>query len=596
MRYISQFSSKIFWMIMVLVIVPFIIVNYFCRIKMEDFYQRELSENVLQNVSKNQSFINDALSDIAYYSNVFVYDEELRNRISSDEYSEYENAVYFDYIINRNAIENSDSLRSKAKVMLLDKQGNIYSNWSLNYNDYQFILDEDWVKLSSEAKGHIVWSLFSSSYIAGEEKQRYISLARSILRNGTDGDVIGTLIISISQEVFSNLMMQYAFEDDEAYICIDNGEVLLADGGHSISDMELKKIYEETREYKDGRLKKQIENREYLVCYSTFPHPWLFNGQEMKLFHFTDYHPIRVKIDAVMSVVKLVTVISIGVVVLITYFASRKIVSPIVDLTEQMENYTPQEELIELDLSRNDEIGRLNLEFLRMGERIRHLFKVLEEEHEIRERYHYESLRAQLNPHFLFNTLNTIRWMAVIRSADNIVESIDAVASILKYSMGREEGMVSLHEEIENLHNYIYIHNLRYTEYVKLDVCVEKPYLEYQTLKFILQPIVENSIIHGFDKAKSSMHISVTATQQNEVLYLYIKDDGIGIANDVIEEFQIEKEHKNRKGKLTGIGLNNVDEYIKICFGDAYGIQLKRVEEGGTEVRFKLPVIKGERV
>lgn len=595
MYYISKFSSKVFLMILILVIVPFALVNNFCRIRMEDFFQQELSDNVFQNVSKNQSFINDSLSEIAYYSNVFVYDEELRNRISSNEHSVFENTVYFDYIINRNAIENSDSLRNKAKVMLLDQYGNIYSNWSLNYKDYRFILEEEWVKKSIEAEGHIVWSLFSPSYVMGEENQRYISLARSVLRNGTDGEPIATLIISISQDVFSNLMMQYAFEDDEAYICIREGEVLLADKERSISDADLKQIYKETESHKNGKIKKQIEGKEYLICYSTFPHPWLFDGQEMKLFHFTDYHPIQEKMDEVMSGINMVTFISLGVVVMITFLASRKIVAPIVTLTEQMENYTPQGEIENLNLQRSDEIGRLNLEFARMGERIQHLFNRLKEENEIKEKYHYESLRAQLNPHFLFNTLSTIRWMAVIRSADNIVDSIDAIGGILKYSMGREEGLVTVREELDNIRDYIYIHNLRYAEYIKLEVDVEEAYLDYKTLKFILQPIVENAIIHGFDKSKPSLHINVSALRREGTFYLYVRDDGTGIGDSIIEEFQTKKEERSKKGKLTGIGLNNVDAYIKIRLGQAYGIRLKRRDEGGTEVRFRLPVLEGEQ-
>ena len=139
-----------------------------------------------------------------------------------------------------------------------------------------------------------------------------------------------------------------------------------------------------------------------------------------------------------------------------------------------------------------------------MSDKLKEAFRRLKAEQEIQERYRYESLRAQINPHFLFNTLTSIRWMAVIRGADNIVESIDALANLLRYSFGRDREQAYIKEELENIKNYVYIQNLRYGDHVSLDIDVDEEICRMKTIKFILQPIVENAILHGYDSSRQA--------------------------------------------------------------------------------------------
>jgi len=174
-----------------------------------------------------------------------------------------------------------------------------------------------------------------------------------------------------------------------------------------------------------------------------------------------------------------------------------------------MENYTLDMDLKDIDMKRSDEIGQLNRSFRQMSMNIRHLFEELKNEHEIKEKYRYESLRAQLNPHFLFNTLSTIRWMAIIRGAENIVDGIDALAHILKYSMSRENCLVTVAEEVENIRNYLYIQNCRYGNHCRLEMDLEGDLMNLKTAKFILQPILDNALFLGYDKERVEILIRI---------------------------------------------------------------------------------------
>ena len=591
----KKFSVKIFLLICVCVILPFLFLCFYISSSMEKFIREQPSDRVLQNISRNERNFYDSLQKMAYFSNSLIWDEELQQRMSSGETSHYENAVYFQSLLERMMLNGQDEVLEAAQIILFDKFGRCYSNWDLNFQDYYFLLEEDWVKEANEDVGHIVWSMFNPAYIMEDaEDEQYISLARAVLDQKTAGNQIATLIMSIRREAFSNLMMEYADEGDKAFVCIGEGQILMDnDVEKEIGEEEVRSLCLETEGKREGMLRRSLDEKEYLICYYTLRKPWEFDGQPMKIIYFTDYEGISDQIAEIVEKVSIVSLMTLTGIILITVVAVRLVIRPISTLTREMNGYSIDRQITGIDISRKDEIGELNRAFCRMSDNLKGAFRKAEEEYKIREQYRYESLRAQLNPHFLFNTLTSIRWMAVIRGADNIVESIDALASLLKYSMGKERGLVALREELENIRNYVAIQNIRYGEHVILDIDVEKEIENLRTMKFILQPIVENSIIHGYDsRQKKELTIYVYGDTEENVLNLYVEDDGIGISESQIEEFENGKHTAERGGKLTGIGLHHVDECLRITFGEEYGLKLTGKPGQGIVVHFVLPLIQ----
>lgn len=588
---IKKFSVRTFLLVLFCVVMPLAGVCIYVQVSMEQFIQEKLSESVIQNIARGERNIGDALQNFAALTNVFVYDEELQKRITDPDLSEYENTKYFDQMVNRLYMSNGFDFVQEAKIILFDNYGRVYSNWSMNYQNYEFLLEQDWVKSSMEKKGHIVWSMFSPAYILDDQTEKtYISLAKAFLQGKTDGAVTGTIIISIGQQKFSEILMEYAYEGDMAYVCTEDGTVLLEkDNDGLIPEDALDELYLQTKSEESGSLKCKVGGSDYLLSFYTIPRPWVFNDQQMKVFHFTDYQEVANQVHLISNRMNTVIVMVIGILVLILYLSVRMLVKPISLLSGQMQSYAPDSEITGIDVDRADEIGQLNRAFYQMSENIKGLFERLELEHEVKEQYRYESLRAQLNPHFLFNTLTTIRWMALIRGADNIVDGIDALAHMLKYSMSRDSSLVTIGEEVENIRNYLYIQNCRYGNRCKLEVDLEEEVLSLKTMKFILQPIVENSVLHGYDKNREEIIIRIYGWTEGESLHIYVEDDGIGMAQDVIEEFESAKQSRMKESKLTGIGIKNVDECIRITFGQGYGLSINSMEKQGTIVQFTLP-------
>lgn len=594
---ISKFSVKMFLLILLCVAIPFTAVCVYIRVGMEQFIQQKMSERIIQDISRGERNIAAGLQELAALSNAFVFDEELIARIRDGERTQFENVVYFDDIIEKLQIMGGNEYIPDMKVILFDEFGRTYSNWELNYENYQYLLDQDWVAESKNQWGHVTWSMFSPPYIPGDQRQEdtYISLARSVMEYGTTGRWVGTLIISISQSRFSELLLTYASEGDLAFVCVEDGDILLTnDREGQFSKDVIWDIRQRVEEKDSGSLQCSANGREYLMSYYTIPRPWVFDGRQLKVFHFTDYQEILDEIRMVTTKMNAVIVIMLFLIMGISYAGVRILVKPITVLTKKMGDYTVDSRITGIDTDREDEIGHLNKAFCRLDDNIKQLFERLKEENKIKEQYRYESLRAQLNPHFLFNTLTTIRWMAMIRGANNIVDSIDALAHVLKYSMSRDNRLVTLEEELCNIRNFIYIHNYRYQDYCKLDVDIPEELMDLQMMKFILQPVVENAIIHGYDKDREQMIIRIYGYTEEEKFYLFVEDDGIGISEQVIEQFQTSRGTAARGSKMTGIGLDNVDSCIRITFGETYGLRLERCGYRGTSVTFVLPVIRGE--
>lgn len=195
-------------------------------------------------------------------------------------------------------------------------------------------------------------------------------------------------------------------------------------------------------------------------------------------------------------------------------------------------------------------------------------------------------MRAQVNPHFLFNVLNSLRWMAIIENAGNMVECIDALTTILKYSMSRGGEQVSLRQEVESIDAYIFINNCRYGNRFRFETRLAEETLDLSVIKFILQPIIENSILHGFKNSGKKGRILLYGGEEEGLLKLYIEDNGSGITQEDLES------PKKTGKKITGIGVDNVNSRIQTEYGEDYGIKIYNSPSGGAVVEYTLPVIR----
>ncbi len=213
----------------------------------------------------------------------------------------------------------------------------------------------------------------------------------------------------------------------------------------------------------------------------------------------------------------------------------------------------------------------------------------------------YRALQNQINPHFLYNTLEAIRSDALCEGSDNIANITESLATFFRYTISNVNSMVTLEAEINNSENYFAIQNFRFGDKINLKINLDDEdmsILEYEIPKLTLQPIIENAIIHGLEHkvGRGTIEIDITATEDR--LIIKITDDGVGMEENVLSSIN-ERLHeisgeglKQNNPQKGGIALINVNNRIKLQFGEKYGLRIYSIKDFGTRVEVTLPQIK----
>ncbi len=283
---------------------------------------------------------------------------------------------------------------------------------------------------------------------------------------------------------------------------------------------------------------------------------------------------------------------TILVILTVTFFWLGKITEPLKVLAAKMHDMSSGKLGLTFPKIPRNELGIVIKRFNEMSLSIVELIKKNEEFQEEKRRLEIEALQYQINPHFFYNTLNMIKWMAMMTKSKNIVESIVSLGNLIRPAFKSTDKMCTLNEEKDYIINYLKIMNLRFGNGISLEFHVPEALETCRVPRFILQPVVENSITHGIKRPENTIDICVEAFVEANDLYVVVADNGIGIGEEKVKEINtyLSGEKNEKYGSENGsIGLYNVHRRIALNFGPEYGLSLERREGGGTKVRIKLP-------
>lgn len=237
-----------------------------------------------------------------------------------------------------------------------------------------------------------------------------------------------------------------------------------------------------------------------------------------------------------------------------------------------------------------DEIGHLGNSFNRMLERSNNLIQELYVEKQARLEAQLKTLQEQIKPHFLYNTLDTISWMARMHGADDVVKLVDALTNMFRVGLSRGKDFIPLKDEKRHVQNYLYIQKTRYADKLGYDISIPEELDEVTVPKLILQPLVENAIYHGIKLKPGGGTITVTGYQDGRDLTLSVRDNGAGVAPDRLALIQKQLSEPGGVDTKVGFGLFYVAERISLCYGKDYGVTIESVEGEGTTVTIRIPM------
>lgn len=234
-----------------------------------------------------------------------------------------------------------------------------------------------------------------------------------------------------------------------------------------------------------------------------------------------------------------------------------------------------------------DEIGLLSHRFKQMSAELKQLVERIQHEEGEKAAAEINALQSQINPHFLYNTLGSIKWIASMQRADKIVEMTEALISLLRYATRHEGSMVSVSEELGNIRNYMTIQNVRYYNRITIITDIDEALLDCRVPKLILQPLVENAIFHGLAESEDEGTVTIRICQAADTIEIQIRDNGMGMDEATI--VALEQSLTNRQSSKQGIGVQNVHRRIQLHFGPIYGVTMTSVPGEGTTCTITIP-------
>lgn len=419
----------------------------------------------------------------------------------------------------------------------------------------------------------------------------YLTAARDIYSDG----VYGIIVLNINMKYFTSIYSHSSdVKTDEMYMINRAGLVI----SHPDEAMIMKS--KETYQMMDSNRKIQVfavrgrdRNQKQAVYYSLGIADWILVSE-------VPMAVIKKDISYLKYIISLMLIVSIVIAGFISKFWIDKITKPLNQVIKAMRKMEQGNLGVVMETSSRNELGLLAGQFNKMSRSIEELISENSKMEAQKRKIEMAALRSQINPHFIYNTLNTIKWMASLRKADNIVVCLTTLTEFLQPIFRKKDIMCSVREEMEYISNYVKIMNYRYANAYQLRLDVDETLLDCQILRFILQPLVENAINHGFVNLNQG-EISVKICLDVQNIVINVRDNGNGITEEKLSiltqslrttnGFVSEDEMDlNQEGEVH-IGLMNVHRRIQLHFGQAYGLLINMGLEAGTEVSVVMPSV-----
>ncbi len=444
---------------------------------------------------------------------------------------------------------------------------------------------QEWVKSTIDKNGSIY---FSSAYTKTVRGLKKILFSTSIKIK----DISNTNNFSIVKAEFNFDMISETFSSDaigkdSETILIDNkGQVIYSTNGRSPVTALDSAIVSQMPGNK-GTFWAETGGRQYMISYAKSA----ISG--WNIISMIPREQIFEASDKIRSMTVIVSVIALVLSALISLVMSSMITKPLLKLDYMVDSVRKGDLSVRIEGNSKDEIGRIYSVFNMLIEEVNSLIET-KYIYQIKEReYELNLLHAQINPHFLYNTLDTIRAMADMQHADDVVHMINLLADMLRYSIKSINEPVTVKQELDHAAAYLTICSIRFGEKIDFAIDVEDSVMEYKIPRLILQPVIENCIRHGHSHDRRKEFILVTGGREKHSLVFTVKDNGSGMHEDILKRVKknlYTDEAASFTGKSGSIGLSNINSRLRLLYGEGQYITVSSLLNAGTEVRLHVPL------
>lgn len=567
------------------VLVPFCTLIYIYYLKSSDIIETQVTSSLLQTMEQSQINISNKLYNIADISEQIFMDDRVIKFVGSE--NDTNIPLQLDQVKEvRNMLNNFADKRYDYRIRMFVSDKKIVSSEKVNFFSVEDVNKEKWYKKVVNSKGRIVWIGTHSEKYIDIGNINVISCARVLKHSFNYDDNDGILLIDIPERNLANILSNIKLGDNNNIFIVDNYGNVISHGDKStlgnnfLNTEEIEYINKNS----SGIQKINKDGRELFLIYEEI------DATGWKMIAEIDERDIT-KTNLIFSNISMLILISFAFVLfvsglfLIFIYVMKSMNKQVKSLVTTIENEGVDFIDESITGANQGDLTRLEKDVFNMMQKAKNLMaesyqaKINEREAQLK------ALQAQINPHFLYNTLDTINWMAVKIKSEDISFMVNSLAKYFRLSLSKGKSIVSIKDELELINVYLTIQHVRFKGAIKFEFRVEKEVEDYNIHKLTLQPVVENAIIHGIQKNKDrSGLILIEARKEEEDIIFTITDNGVGMDSEVVEKVL----SNLPTGKEGSYGLYNVNERIKLYFGQQYGITIHSEKGIGTKVEIKI--------
>lgn len=546
--------------------------------------ERLMEENslgVMDQVSLNlDSYLHDmmTISNVAYYNIIKEYD------LYKDQDS-IENKLSFLYKSNSGAINNIGIFRADGELIAAEPLNKLKKN--------QIVSQQEWFQKSVNKIENIH---FSTPYVENmyyPENNTYhwvVSLSRSVDLTTKGATSSGVLVLNMNFKEIEKICENVNLGNSGYVYVIDSkGEIIYHPKQQLIYSGIMNENNRQAATYSEGSHNEMYQKENRRITVKTMGYSgWKIIGVTPVSSYKTVYTLNR-------QFVWLSTLVASICILLVNLFISSRVTTPIKNLDKAVSKIENDINNIDIPKDGTTEIRHLSATLESMTGTLRQLMDDLVEQEKKKRQTEMTVLQSQINPHFLYNTLDSTIWMIEMEKYDGAITMITSLARFFRISLSKGNYLITLEEEFEHVKSYLTIQSIRYKNKFTYTIILDDRIASMSTIKLIIQPIVENAIYHGMDYLFGDGELVIEAFPSKGNIYIEVTDNGPGMSEEQVSMLFSDHSHTGEKGSGSGIALKNIQERIQLYYGESYGIEVESERDEGTKVRIILPQISIEQ-
>lgn len=574
--------KKMVWSFFAIALIPFMIFAIVSILVFTNQVKKNISEHTNQMLNQVKTTIDVYINSIEKISNYItneIEDYAFFNMKSSSDLWESEKTRM------SSMLSNIANTHPEVAGILIATENDMYVSTGMTRISRDSFANEAWYKQAVEKPEEIqiISNVTGRNIVTNESysADNVFSLSKAMI-DKSSGEVMGVILMDIKHDIISQSIQSITIGEKGFIFVIDDDQHIVYTPTNAVT-YRVNPTWL-SLDLGQSSITSKINGETYQIRYEKSDYTgWKIVG----VFSLDE---IMENVYGMLYILITCLCLTLICIIIISLKISQTITKPIVLLKKAMKKAESGDLTVRFDVYYQDEINELGKSFNHMLERIEQLVHMVYLEQRNKRMAELKVLQEQIKPHFLYNTLDTISWMAREYEADDIVSLVDALTNMFRIGLSHGKDYITVKEEITYVTNYLYIQKIRYRSKLNYEIIEAEELLDYEVPKLILQPLVENAIYHGIKAKRGEGHLRISVKEvEGNCMEFSVEDDGSGMAEEKVKELNILLNEPIRLEVKQSFGLFYIEERLRIKYGKHFHVKVESNKDVGTKVTITIP-------